>query len=948
MKSKQGLSSFGTRFGRDSILRPLLHASIEDHLQPGALFAMCGEPGLGKTEALEYARGAAKRLGCNVRYLDLTNLTPDTACCRVTRECRSLERRLTGSDWALVCLDGVAPFDERCVYRMVTTINRLRNMGHCVMVALRPEAAQLIEACPDAYVVCSQQLCIDVSERMGVRACMDIAKLSAGIPFLAQALLVSEGDDGLEIRTGRDYHDALCRLMALSLRDEIIYDERLLRLTMLLLGSGTFTHLEAAIGHLDMELLQDICRYAPLFGVDMASSSFVCAGLAIDSWFVSCALALREACMDHPELCVSVAELLIKDGRMERAGILLTMCGNTEASVCLAMRHGSELINAGFVEVVRNALPLAMQYRCCSPQLRKATQVLLKLFENARLEKGDAKIDCAFVAIEEERHEILRIMLLLHSRLAWQGVTAALPQEASELGDALAHDLLLHRSLTYALVEGRAQTAYHLLVCGSQLSGANTIMNQLLEADLALTHVLMGLPCPQGRNYAFWPGQIKPFMLCYLPAIDALDAVWRRGATAYAMGEMDLHASKVGDELVLVHLLLAAAITSARRGATSHAAVKANRAHALAKRARAPYLVDATRIVCWAIRINAGDMPAEEEFANGEPAATGLKMLALLLEAIARKSDDTPAQLCDVALDRDLVWLLSAFLTGFGRLSGLLRRVMPPAWLADIENLDEREDEEAEPRQIQSPVKEVEEEIGHSIYVQLFGGLEVFVNGERLPQGVLERRRAKALVTYACSVPSRTMRRADIIDAIWPECDYDQGNKRIYAATNVINRALKSVDPECRFFAMRGTDHSLALDEACVHSDVKEFEELAHKIIGNEGNDEEVLSLVRGAAGLYEGDLYTPPLDAAGVIERRRIELRNLYADVLVAGAEAAFRSGSLRQSIRLCEQALLADDLREDANDCLVRSLDSCGRSVEARDRARSFAQRMANKGKK
>lgn len=922
--------------------RPLLVAAIEDHVCQGALIVLCGEPGMGKDEALEIARVVGKQYGAKPHTIDLFGCEPSRICERMARSTRSLLRRLVPNTWAVVCVRGIPSLDERGVHRFRSSIERLRERGCCVVLSLRPEAIQLAENCPDAFTVWSDELRVESSALLDGQASDELRQLSSYVPLLAYALVPIERKGGYELRAGREYHDALCSAITLGLRDSLIHDEIRIRLAMFLLGSGTFSQLEEVLGTLDLELLQDICRQAPLFGVDMAQASFACAGLCRDEWLRACVFALREVCGKNPTLCVRAAKLLLENGHCERAASVLELCAEHEDAVELALRWCMELTNVGRADIVRRALPLANHLQCCTPQLRHACQTLLKLVDNARLEDDDIALEALDVGIDRERDEVLRITVLLSSRLVWQGRATKIPAEATSLSDAVARDLLLHLSVVHALVEGRGHAAYHLLVCGSQLTGKDTLVGQLLEADLAFAHVLMGLPCPAPTSAATLNDMDGACMLCYLPVISALDAVWRQGANICAMDKLDLRAGQVGDDLVLAHLLIAGALANARCGAVSHAVVKCNRALAAAQRLGASFLADVARVVCWAVRINSGDLPSAHEFADNEPASAGMRPLCAVLSLVAQGVGETVSPMRDIPLDRDVAWIVSALLTGLSRLSPLLEHVMPQSWLVIVESMHAREEDRLDELLATQRAEETAGSSEHGIYVRLFGGLEVYVNGRRVPSGMLERRRAKSLVAYACAVSPRKLRRADLIDAIWPECDYEQGAKRIYAATNVINRAIRTFDEECRFFEARGSDHSLALDDACVSSDIAEFERLAHRAIEVEGNDDEVLSLVRSVQELYRGDLYVPTGDAGRAIEKRRGDLRELYTDVLVAGAEAALRRGSPRLATRLCEQALLADETREDANACLVKALDSCGRSIEARDRSKAFAARM------
>ena len=936
-----GILGTGSGLLRGLAARPLLVAALEDHVSQGALVVLCGEPGMGKDDALGIACVVGKQFGARTHTIDLEGLLPGVACERFARESRSFMRRLPPEAWGVVCARGIPPLDERCVYRMRGSIARLREQGICVVLALRPEAIQLAENCSDAYTVWAGELCMEPSGSMGSETIEELRQLSGGVPLLARALVPYEDDGEWRIRAGREYHDALCDAIALGLRSSLIGDERRIRLAAILLGSGTFSQLEDVIGELDLELVQDICRHAPLFGVDLAKATFRCAGLMRDEWFQACVFALREYCAKNVGLCARAAHLLLKEGRIRRAACVLDLCGTAEDAVAHTLGWCMELVNVGCADIVRRLSPHATRLCICSPQLRRACQTLMKLVDNEVLDAVDIELELPAECLGREREETLRISILLASRLAWQGRATKLAPEATALCDTLARDLLHHLSVTHALVEGRGHAAYHLLVCGSQLMGQETLVGQLLEQDLALAHVLMGLPCPGPSVAALKHDMGGACMLCYRPAITVLDAVWRQGDGVFGADNLAYHATQAGDELVLAHLLLAGAMANARCGAVSYAVVKCNRALEAARRLGAAYLVDASRIVCWAARINAKDLPTEQEFSDGEPMAPGMRALADILLAASSGAREPPVNMRDVTLDRDVAWLASALLTGLARLSPILEQVMPPTWLVIVESMRARdEDDFAYLAHIEEDEPDEREE--HVIYVRLLGGLEVFVNGERLPIKLFERRRAKALITYVCSSASHSMRRADVIDALWPECDYEQGAKRIYAATNVVNRAVRTLDPDCRFFAARGTDHAIRLNDAGVRSDVAEFERLARQAIEYEGNDDVVLSLVRGVQGLYQGDLYVPPGEAGRAIDQRRVDLRELYTDVLVAGAEAAFRRGSLRLATRLCEQALLADETREDAIACLVRSLSSCGRTVEARDRSKAFTTRL------
>ena len=146
-------------------------------------------------------------------------------------------------------------------------------------------------------------------------------------------------------------------------------------------------------------------------------------------------------------------------------------------------------------------------------------------------------------------------------------------------------------------------------------------------------------------------------------------------------------------------------------------------------------------------------------------------------------------------------------------------------------------------------------------------------------------------------------------------------------------------------FVTSRSGREITLDMGLVACDVDEFRRVAREASDGD-RDEEALLLARRAESLYQGDLCVPPVDATGYVAATRAELRDLYADAMVAGAAAALRLGHERTSARLAHNALIANELREDAMAVLVRALRESGRSREAERRYAAFSARLSGRG--
>ena len=187
-----------------------------------------------------------------------------------------------------------------------------------------------------------------------------------------------------------------------------------------------------------------------------------------------------------------------------------------------------------------------------------------------------------------------------------------------------------------------------------------------------------------------------------------------------------------------------------------------------------------------------------------------------------------------------------------------------------------------------------------------------------------------------------TARRRQIVEQIWPECDYAIGANRVYQATSALRAAIAEVDPSLDPFVLGRSTRSIAIDKDLVSCDVDDLRSCARAASDGE-DDAEIVQMARRAERLYAGDLYVPSADRTGFVAAKRDELRDLYVDAMVAGSDAALRLDRKRTAARLAANALEADAVREDAVVALVSALRADGRDVEADRQCRSFVRRLA-----
>ena len=152
---------------------------------------------------------------------------------------------------------------------------------------------------------------------------------------------------------------------------------------------------------------------------------------------------------------------------------------------------------------------------------------------------------------------------------------------------------------------------------------------------------------------------------------------------------------------------------------------------------------------------------------------------------------------------------------------------------------------------------------------------------------------------------------------------------------------VAGIDPTLDVFSVSKAQKSLALDPSLVSCDVDEFEAQA-KLALERRDPATTIRAARRAEELYGGDLCRPTVDASGLISARRVELRSLYVDALVAGADAALQTGRDGLAVSFGREAVCADDMREDAFMAYMRALKASGRGAEASAEYEKYARRV------
>ena len=714
---------------------------------------------------------------------------------------------------------------------------------------------------------------------------------------------------------------------------------------MVLLGSGAFEDLSLALDGPCDEMLSHISSVAPFFSVDHSRRSFLTL-LTDEALVLPGPLARLEATSAlFPDVVANSLRLILERGSFLRAVRLFALPGGSGAYGHV-LRFGASLLDAGGAGVVASAL----EERLGSCRTEDRSQALSSAVSAVCGE------DVGWASLEKYRDRVIKeegvrdALMFVDAREALRGrrpLVAYAELEWSGLG----RRLLVHREAVELMAGGRPSAAMRLLLANPCGPSIETVSSALLCLDQEVARLLL---CDDGgrsetlveRSVEILRSSQARGLTGYADCAMALRAALRPAGNASHIESALSRAEKSGDTVVQAVSLAAGCVYDLRSGAFPRASVRSTLAVVIARRAGLDYVARVSRLLGEAARFLMGDL-SEGDAVDSSPDELG--EICRFAHDVMRADRDLGSLEDEhgAKLPVDTLWLLVVLSECLGDFSGLFEKMLPTSWRYAVsaarsgkEAAALRDSEEIVFRRADSHPALMGEEA--PIRVSLLGGFCITVRGIRVLDGRVGHRNAQSMLVFLLLQRRATARRRQIVEQIWPECDYAIGANRVYQATSALRAAIAEVDPSLDPFVLGRSTRSIAIDKDLVSCDVDDLRACARAASDGE-DDAEIVQMARRAERLYAGDLYVPSADRTGFVAAKRDELRDLYVDAMVAGSDAALRLDRKRTAARLAANALEADAVREDAVVALVSALRADGRDVEADRQCRSFVRRLA-----
>ncbi len=930
--------------------------------------ALCAEPCMGKTMFLRELADYAQSNGWNVYEISLSSLSAQEATQILSKKSTSIcNAKKSKALKRLVLIDDFPPSDEYFVARQVKSIARLRMAGCLVAFSLSPEARQLIDEVPSVYVLGKNELLtfmpgIDNSEQ----SVLNSMRLTRGIPTLVYSLPVTfceRGDADVPIT----YLTSLACVASYMLRSTLGIEELRLRLGMMLLGVGSFDDLSRICGQADLEYLAKIEQDAPFFGVHVETRRFSCLHTTRFDVLNFNKQELIALAGKHEKLALKAIALLIDREDFSKAAFVSSLI-REEITWEIVLSHATEFVDAGYIELVDNALTATHSDCTLENSSKKAAKRMVDALSNTKGPMNSKDVGKTLENLTSFNGFLKQTAYITLLKLLLQKPLPALKEDL-ELSP-LEKKIAIHKRAIDLAIQGNFKYALQLLLLEQQYEKASSITSSIQTIDVELLYALLGvyqkdfdarsskaLSFLQEGEASALKGSVG-LLKCVRYLFEKSFSVGNLYDTEQLISQAESH----GNRMIQVPALLIGALLSLRSRAYPKAQLQARRAVLLSREWDSLYVVQVGKIIEDIAGFFLGVKPTEkslEAITHPSLKATCRTIYKALFKSV---NGHAPVWLDTVeyGVPENAMWLMRALLSDESEFQQCLEQEMPEEWLHYLRSNEGKRDvtkwrafrqgagdSRTENSVVKSSRVEKKQNAHPGVYIALLGRFSLSVQGEEIAGRKIAYRSAKALLVYLALAHNHMSFRSQIAQQIWPEADQTHWQERLYQATRVIRKEVQEIKKGCEPLEASRIERTLGFNPQQVTVDIDIFTRLA-KSVASSNSDEDIVHLAKQAEELYQGDLYLPEDECFRFADPIRIALRDQYIDTMVTASAAALRITHYTLAVHFAELAYLVDDMREDTLMALIQALRKCGRAQDAQQYYDLYVQKYVTKRRK
>ena len=930
--------------------------------------ALCAEPCMGKTMFLRELADYAQSHGWTVYEISLSSLSAKEATQILTKKSTSIcNAKKSKAVKRLVLIDDFPPSDEYFVARQVKSIARLRMAGCLVAFSLSPEARQLIDEVPSVYVLGKNELLtsmpgIDNSEQ----SVLNSMRLTRGIPTLVYSLPVTFCERG-DVDVPITYLTSLACVASYMLRSTLGIEELRLRLGMMLLGVGSFDDLSRICGQADLEYLAKIEQDAPFFGVHVETRRFSCLHTTRFDVLNFNKQELIALAGKHEKLALKAIALLIDREDFSKAAFVSSLI-REEITWEIVLSHATEFVDAGYIELVDNALTATHSDCTLENSSKKAAKRMVDALSNTKGPMNSKDVGKTLENLTSFNGFLKQTAYITLLKLLLQKPLPALKEDL-ELSP-LEKKIAIHKRAIDLAIQGNFKYALQLLLLEQQYKKASSITSSIQTIDVELLYALLGvyqkdfdarsskaLSFLQEGEASALKGSVG-LLKCVRYLFEKSFSVGNLYDTEQLISQAESH----GNRMIQVPALLMGALLSLRSRAYPKAQLQARRAVLLSREWDSLYVAQVGKIIEDIAGFFLGVKPTEKSLeAITHPS---LKAACRTIYKALFKSVNGHAPVwldtVEYGVPENAMWLMRALLSDESEFQQCLEQEMPEEWLHYLRSNEGKRDvtkwrafkqgagdSRTENSVVKSSRVEKKQNAHPGVYIALLGRFSLSVQGEEIAGRKIAYRSAKALLVYLALAHNHMSFRSQIAQQIWPEADQAHWQERLYQATRVIRKEVQEIKKGCEPLEASRIERTLGFNPQQVTVDIDIFTRLA-KSVASSNSDEDIVHLAKQVEELYQGDLYLPEDECFRFADPIRIALRDQYIDTMVTASAAALRITHYTLAVHFAELAYLVDDMREDTLMALIQALRKCGRAQDAQQYYDLYVQKYVTKRRK
>jgi len=224
--------------------------------------------------------------------------------------------------------------------------------------------------------------------------------------------------------------------------------------------------------------------------------------------------------------------------------------------------------------------------------------------------------------------------------------------------------------------------------------------------------------------------------------------------------------------------------------------------------------------------------------------------------------------------------------------------------------------------------------------VRMLGSFELTIDGRRMAHW--QGQRAQSLMQFLTAHRRRHVSRDELIMALWPDADEDNGRHRLHQAVYELRGTLRAIDPDRKPIICAGGGYGLDR-EVPIWVDVEDFDDLAaaaSRCLSAQRADE-AIELGQQALELYRGDFLGQVTDADwATTERNRLRAR--FVQLGIHLGELLTGRGDHGTALTVVDPVLSMEPWNEDATVIKMRCHAQTGARSMAAAAYRSCAEAL------